>query len=71
MPEAEEEGEGLDDQDGDDYGYAPAYNFEEVDYTVKPDFVDTVRGRSLSSKAKAVAVGVVVEAAGSLPGSES
>lgn len=55
MPEAEEKGEGLDDQDsdggdgGDDTRYAPEYNFEEMDYTVKPDFVDTVRGRSLSA----------------------
>lgn len=42
-PEAEEKGE-QDGDDGDDTGYAPEYNFEEVDYTVKPDFVDTVRG---------------------------
>ncbi|CAM9424241.1 unnamed protein product [Ectocarpus sp. 4 AP-2014] len=52
MPEAEEKGEelddkgeGLDDQDSDDTGYAPDYNFEELDYTVKPDFVDTMKAR--------------------------
>ncbi|CAM9436265.1 unnamed protein product [Ectocarpus fasciculatus] len=51
MPEAEEKGEGLDDQDSDggdgggDTGYAPEYNFEEMDYTVKPDFVDTMKAR--------------------------
>lgn len=40
-PAAEEGGEGQG-EDEDDAGYAPDYNFEDLDYTVKPDFLDTV-----------------------------
>lgn len=48
MPEASEtreteEEEGQEGTDEDDTVFAPDYNFEDLDYTVKPDFIDTVR----------------------------
>jgi len=45
MPEAsespEEEGQEATEEDG--TVFAPDYNFEDLDYTVKPDFIETVR----------------------------
>lgn len=43
MPEAPAAVEGEERQDEDDAVFAPDYNYEDLDYTVKPDFVDTVR----------------------------
>ncbi len=48
MPEGSEapegeEGEGQEWNDEDGAVFAPDYNFEDLDYTVKPDFIDTVR----------------------------
>lgn len=46
MPEVEEAeaGDGEEEgEDADDTVFAPDYNYEDLDYTVKPDFVDTVR----------------------------
>lgn len=45
MPEASPAVEGEEGEEGqgeDDAVFAPDYNFEDLDYTIKPDFVDTV-----------------------------
>lgn len=50
VEEVEEEGEGQEGKDADDTVFAPAYNYEDLDYTVKPDFVDTVRHRTVNAE---------------------
>eukprot|EP00752_Nemacystus_decipiens_P012248 g10857.t1 len=44
-PEAQAAVEGEEGPDEDDTAFAPDYNFEDLDYTVKPDFVDTVKAQ--------------------------